>query len=203
MPRLNKSRFAVLGALALSPKSGYDVKKLLEGFVSPFWSESYGQIYPILRQLEADGAASVLDDSTSGARPRKVYTITPKGRTELEAWLRSPADPPQVRHELMLKVFLGRLLPPEDLVPALQAHRDWAARSLGEWHGLEENLIRERGSDPSLPYWLMALRAGVRLMAMRVDWAEECIATLHVLARKRRATPARKARKRPARTRRR
>ncbi|MBA3604138.1 MAG: PadR family transcriptional regulator, partial [Parachlamydiaceae bacterium] len=48
MAKSNKSRFAIMGMLALAPKSsGYDIKKLMEGSTQYFWKESYGSIYPV------------------------------------------------------------------------------------------------------------------------------------------------------------
>jgi DNA-binding PadR family transcriptional regulator len=50
-----KTRFAVLGILSYGPMSGYDIKKFYEKNVAGFWSESYGQIYPILKRLAEEG----------------------------------------------------------------------------------------------------------------------------------------------------
>jgi DNA-binding PadR family transcriptional regulator len=46
-----KSKYAILGMLSIAPMSGYDIKKQVETSISNFWSESYGQIYPALRNL--------------------------------------------------------------------------------------------------------------------------------------------------------
>ena len=53
MARMNKSRFALLGLLSLGAMSGYDLRKLFEQSLIHFWSESFGQIYPMLRSLAA------------------------------------------------------------------------------------------------------------------------------------------------------
>ena len=50
----NKSRFAVLGMLSMGLETGYQMKKHVEENLGHFWSESYGQIYPILGQLRAE-----------------------------------------------------------------------------------------------------------------------------------------------------
>jgi len=54
---VNKTRFAVLGLLSIRPMSGYDLKQVIESSTRNFWSESYGQIYPVLRELTAGGLA--------------------------------------------------------------------------------------------------------------------------------------------------
>ena len=50
--RARSTPYAVLGMLSLSPMSGYDIRKESETSIGFFWSESYGQIYPALRELE-------------------------------------------------------------------------------------------------------------------------------------------------------
>ena len=70
--------------------SGYDVKKLVEAGLSHFWSESYGQIYPVLNRLVQDDLATCSVDPKSGGRGRKVYTITKAGRSTFKRWLREP-----------------------------------------------------------------------------------------------------------------
>ena len=57
----SKTRFAVLGILSYGPMSGYDIKKFYEQNVAGFWSESYGQIYPILKRLATVPAGRVGD----------------------------------------------------------------------------------------------------------------------------------------------
>ncbi len=51
MARQNTSKYAVLGMLSIGPMSGYDIKKLIGETVGHVWSESYGQVYPALREL--------------------------------------------------------------------------------------------------------------------------------------------------------
>ena len=54
MSSRSTSRYALLGMLSIRPMSGYDIKKLIEASISNFWTESYGQIYPILKTLVAE-----------------------------------------------------------------------------------------------------------------------------------------------------
>ena len=67
-----KSKYAILGMLSIEPMSGYDIKKEIEESISNFWTESYGQIYPVLKSLVAEKlvtktvqkGAGFLDEST-------------------------------------------------------------------------------------------------------------------------------------------
>src|SRR5262249_61110027 len=92
------------------PRPGYGVKKAMAGRLAHFWSESFGQIYPILRRLAADGLIVGRRHAQRGKPDRHVYAITPRGLEHLRAWLAVPAPPESFRSELLLKLFLGGLV---------------------------------------------------------------------------------------------
>ena len=72
----------VLGLLALGPLSGYDIKTIVDRSTRFFWAASYGQIYPELRRLEQAGLVAG-ESVPTGARPRRVYSLTAEGRKQL------------------------------------------------------------------------------------------------------------------------
>ncbi len=78
----------ILGLCAQEPLSGYGLKKRMEVSVSNFVSPSFGNIYPTLKKLEANGAIEEVPSETS--RKKRVYQTTPKGLQTLKAWLMSP-----------------------------------------------------------------------------------------------------------------
>ena len=112
MAKENKSRYAVLGMLSLRPMSGYDLKKYIELGTSNFWSESYGQIYPMLKQLAEEGLTSSHVEKREGRPERHVYTLTDKGWDALRHWLTEPVESQLARNELLLKLFFGCDTPP-------------------------------------------------------------------------------------------
>ena len=87
MARKARTHFAILGLLCWKPMSGYDIKKMVEVALTYFWSESYGQIFPVLNRLIADGLATKQLDPASGGRRRQVYTVTQTGRETFRQWL--------------------------------------------------------------------------------------------------------------------
>src|SRR2546428_7473662 len=103
--RPNTSRYAILGVLSRRPMSGYDVKKLIERSIAHFWNESYGQIYPILNRLAAEGLAERRRERQRGKPDRHVYSLTSKGRAELPRWLALPPRPQTRRSEVLLERF--------------------------------------------------------------------------------------------------
>jgi len=78
--RARSTPYAVLGMLSLAPMSGYDIRKESEQSIGYFWSESYGQIYPALRELKAEGLIRRRPGKSGGNRDRQVYEITERGR---------------------------------------------------------------------------------------------------------------------------
>jgi PadR family transcriptional regulator AphA len=100
------SHYAILGLLCWKPMSGYDIKKMVEVGLSYFWNVSYGQIFPVLNKLVAEGWATKREDPSSGGRRRQVYKVTAKGRKAFRQWLHEPSGMPQLRDELKLKFFL-------------------------------------------------------------------------------------------------
>ena len=78
--------WAVLGLLAHSPRSGYDINRNVDRTIRHFWAASYGQIYPELRRLEVAGWIEGADGSR-GARSRMPgrsmadFSMHPAGRS--------------------------------------------------------------------------------------------------------------------------
>src|SRR5260370_29665726 len=108
MGKENKSKYAILGVLSYSPMSGYDIKKFIQQSISNFWNESYGQIYPILKQLTSEGLASSHTEKQEGKPERYMYTLTGKGREALQQWLTEPSEHLVGRVDVLLKLLFGR-----------------------------------------------------------------------------------------------
>ncbi len=174
----NRTMFAILGFLTHAPMSGYDIKKYVEQSVDNFWNESFGQIYPILRHLNAEGLVTKTTAGGSGKRPRHVYAITDKGRDALIEWLHEPTEPPALRNELLLKLFFGGEVEKATSRGQIDAYRRRMTMDLERYRTIEKKLRAEHGSDPNLPYWLMTLRYGQRDREALIAWCDEAIALL-------------------------
>lgn len=66
----------LLGLLEIEPLSGYDLGLVIRASVGHFWNESYGQIYPNLKRLEAEGFVTSKTERQKGKPDRRVYSIT-------------------------------------------------------------------------------------------------------------------------------
>ncbi len=177
MARANRTRFAVLGALSIGPRSGYDVKRDLESTVGYFWKESFGQIYPILRGLVDAGFATVEEDA-HGGRARRVYSITPAGRQEFAAWLAVPPEPPQLRNELLLKLFFCRQVDPSVAIGHLRAAAARAQAVLQALAAIHEEVESERDENPDYDYFQITVRSGQLNNEALLKWCNESIERL-------------------------
>jgi DNA-binding PadR family transcriptional regulator len=76
-------RIAILILLNKKPHHGYEMMKAVESRTSGFWRPTAGGIYPILQDLEKSGYIKGEWDCET-KRKRKIYAITPEGKTVLE-----------------------------------------------------------------------------------------------------------------------
>jgi DNA-binding PadR family transcriptional regulator len=133
---LKPSSFLILGLIRAGMTSGYAIKRFIEQQrMSIFWATTFAQIYPELAQLEAGGYVSHRDDP-QGARPRRAYSLTPKGERALMAWLRRERIPSmELRDEGLLRLAFADNLPPAEaigLVGRLRARSEEAEREFRE-----------------------------------------------------------------------
>jgi DNA-binding PadR family transcriptional regulator len=109
----------VLGLLATAPRSGYDIKAIVDRSTRFFWAASYGQIYPELRRLEGEGLIEG-EDVPNGARERRVYKLTAAGQQDLCDWLVSTTFTVELRDESLLRLFFADNLPREQALRLLE-----------------------------------------------------------------------------------
>jgi DNA-binding PadR family transcriptional regulator len=162
---LNPTAYVILGMLQASPKSGYEIKALVDNSTRFFWAASYGQIYPELRRLTAAGLIEGTAAPRDG-RKRTVYAITTAGRKELRAWLREPPTTFETRDEGLLKLFFAGALPPQEAVKTLQAMLERSRETLLRLRELEPKVMAAGG------YPLLVLRGGIELNEWYADWCE-------------------------------
>ena len=114
MAREKKIDMVVLGLLSHENLTGYDIKKQIDGAISFFWKGSFGNIYPTLRELEAQklivrnvSRADGETETEKSGREKIVYAITEAGRKVLKEWLSQETASNELRYETLLKLFLG------------------------------------------------------------------------------------------------
>lgn len=181
MARAAQSHLAVLAVLSVRPMTGYAVREAIRDQLGHFWSESFGQIYPALTKLTAEG---YIERSPSERANSSVFRLTPAGRRRLTDLLRTPIEASPPRSGLMLRLFFGHTLGAEAATALIAEARDAAQRQVELFAGLRDLAADEtaRGVDlDHWPWWLITVSAGEHTARATIAWAEESISALALM----------------------
>src|SRR5438132_3395658 len=98
-------RYALLALLAEGEAHGYQLLKLFNQRLGPFWHPNIGQVYQLLHELERRGLVARRDQRV-GPRLRRIFRLTTRGERALRTWLtRRPAWPPPLRDEIFIRLL--------------------------------------------------------------------------------------------------
>lgn len=152
--------------------TGYDIKKRIQSGLSAATNASYGTLYPTLHKLLSEKAVEVQEVMQSSRPSKKVYHITDRGRKELEQWLKRPAAADQVKREFLLKLYLAKDLPNENLRNLLEKRR-------GETEAMMKSLKNEVKSVNDV-YQELVLDYALSLCKAEIDWINQVEAKIGV-----------------------
>ncbi len=179
--RKGKTKYAVLGMLSFSDKSAYEISKAISNSTAFFWSESDGQIYPILKRLCDEGLVSFIETAQQGARVKKIYQLTSDGFDDLVDWLHSQPTTFNIRNEFLLQLFFGHNLSPEENLEKIEAFQSQLKQQLKVYDSIEKR-IKENSKYPT--YLLMSLSYGQHNMQAEIAWCEQTMKELKKMIQK-------------------
>jgi PadR family transcriptional regulator, regulatory protein AphA len=177
-----RSKYAILGILSMGPMSGYDIKKMFEKSIGNFWSESYGQIYPLLKVLVGEGFATSSTQKQVGKPDRHVYSLTDAGRAELCRWLAEPVKDHIGRIEIALKLFFGHQVSTADSIRQVERFKTMRNQEIRALRATEERLKTEQTNNPNLPYMLATVSYGQHVTQALLHWCDETLRVLNKLS---------------------
>jgi DNA-binding PadR family transcriptional regulator len=180
---LSPTAYVILGMLRHEPRSGYEIKQVVDQSTRFFWAASYGQIYPELGKLAKAGLVEG-ESQPRGGRKRTVYRLTPAGRKELRRWLSEPPEVFEIRDESLLKLFFAGAAPPGKAAEIIDEKRRLHEQKLERLREIEPFAAAGADSDP-YPY--MVLRYGMESSEWVVAWCERARAELAKRETKRKA----------------
>lgn len=172
MRRRSQTETAVLGALSVEPMTGYAVREAIRDVLGHFWSESFGQIYPTLAELERRGHVR-----RRGSRRERssTFALTASGRARLRELLAESIQPEPPRNGLMLRLFFGRQLGSEACRSLVEQARDDAERRLEDFGSIRREIERDEAHAQDRPYWLLTVAAGEHGARAAIAWADEAL----------------------------
>jgi DNA-binding PadR family transcriptional regulator len=160
-----------LGLLTDGPRHGYELKTLYDNVLAAGAKLNFGQVYPTLDRLRRDGCVNQNVVSQDDRPDKKVYALTDRGRTELEAWLGAPARPDlQIRDETLIKLMLARRIAGGEPSEILRVEK---RACLARLHELVQARARAKEEGEPLQTVLLLDLAALRLEAF-LKWLERC-----------------------------
>lgn len=149
--------------------TGYEIRETIASTIGHFWSESFGQIYPALASLEAEGCIRRADGSGRAAPP---YEITDAGLKRLQRELAQEWPKAKPRNGLLFRLFLGRHLPEARVTALLDAAEKEASEALDRYTALADQILSEpRSRDRDLR--LSTVTFGVEVARAQAHWAAQ------------------------------
>lgn len=171
---------AILGFLAIGPKSGYDLKKRFDRSVSGFWPTDQSNIYRTLAKLRDWGHVNQEVIPQQGRPDRKVYHITADGEAELLGWLEEVIDDPQHRVGWLAQLFFAGLTRDEDAIHLLEGKAELIHRKLNAYSqhvGPSESYTHDEPERVDFYHWL-PMDYAIFLNRARLEWLNDVIARI-------------------------
>lgn len=164
--KLTGTSYALLALLdRFGELTSYEIKDALESSVENFWPVPHTTAYQEPARLESGGYLSSRQEA--GGRRRRRYALTDAGRKALRDWADEPvAAPPQLRDELLLKIFAGA-----DPEPLLAERLDFYRTKVDE-------LKAYLAAVELAPGWAgpaTVLRAGITYNSQQIDLIERMV----------------------------
>ena len=163
---LNPTAYVILGMLRHEPRSGYEIKSMVDRSTRFFWAASYGQIYPELRRLAHAGLVEP-ESQPTGRRKRTLYRLTDAGREELRRWLDRASARLEVRDEGLLKLFFAGVAEPGKAAEIIDAKQRLMEEKVATLREIEPLAAAIAPSDP-FPY--LVLRYGLESSEWTIEW---------------------------------
>lgn len=177
-------KFALLGFLNYRPMTGYELKQNMEISTAHFWNAKLSQIYTALKSLEQDGWVTSQIKTQEERPDKRIYTLTPAGEKNLQAWLAEPQpEQSQQKHTLLLKLFFSAQTDKENVLAQLYLQRSLHERQANFYKTKSRVVIQEiLKQSPSLTkeavFWEATRRFGELYEEMYVEWLNETIQNL-------------------------
>ncbi|MGK7913137.1 MAG: PadR family transcriptional regulator [Synechococcus sp.] len=175
----------ILMLLSECPRSGYDIGKEFDECVGHYWQATSQQIYRELSKMEALEWVEAEAIAQEGRPNKKVFSMTAAGQQELLTWIAQPSNPMSVREDLMVKMRASHLVDPQMVIDELSRRRDIHAGKLAQLFEIEREDFQhpDELEGEKLGHYL-TFRCGIRYESMWVDWCEEAIARMKLVAEK-------------------
>jgi DNA-binding PadR family transcriptional regulator len=183
-------RYPILGFLIDQPMHGYELKRALSPALPRERRINDGQLYPLLKKMEAEGLISGRVERREQGPDRRVFHPTERGRRAFEQWLESDElEQDEVDYDFMIgHPFLTKCLFFSRLRPAaveekLASQLEESTAKLDTFRTIRRGMVARRVD----PYRIAVLDLGIAQQREKVRWLKAMTRAVEPPRRTRRA----------------
>lgn len=171
-------KYAVLGFLNDTKLSGYDLQKKINNTINHFWPSTQSQIYRTLNELVEGGLTEMQIIYQDDKPNKKIYSITEKGKKNLEVWLNTKIGLPNHRNQFLVQLFFSTNLDNKNIIENLLYYKEIMISRL---KFLENELLNIQGININKKQKIYALIAenGIWALKNEINWIEYAINTIY------------------------
>src|ERR1700753_4053409 len=164
-------RTICLGIFTRGDATGYEIKNLFQNAAYQHFVEaSFGSIYPALNRLTEEGLVSVRAEAQEKRPDRKVYSITPAGRSTFIASLLKPLPEDRHRSPFVFAMLFSDLLPQSRVSQLIETYGREVEAQLAQ---LNETAGKARSSGPKSPGEEFARGFGRAIYVAALEFLEQ------------------------------
>lgn len=169
----------ILYYLSIKSTHGYEIQKFIQVSGLDKWSKiQSGSIYYALAKLEKEGLISLVREEKLGARIRKIYGITEKGKNELEIVLREEFCK-EITAVGSDKLFLSNMVSrinKEELISIIDNHVNELKKKQEYWKYWREIKINEKSTELEA----IAFDMNISSIEYQVKWHEALLKDMDI-----------------------
>ncbi|WP_040981137.1 PadR family transcriptional regulator [Oceanobacillus jeddahense] len=176
---MNQSHYLLLGLLANSPKTGFEIKKVMDQNQNFYWKVGYNQIYPYLKKLETEQLVIKSEASSNKGPKQNIYSITRDGMNALFNWLEEDLkSTPSFRNEVLLRLNFGHYTDIKNNIALITNYKQIIVERLNSLKSIQKEVEQNWSAHQNYMYWILTLEYGVNISQAEMDW---CSFTLNKL----------------------
>lgn len=171
----------LLGILNYRDMTGYELGKAFDASLSFFWQAQSSQIYRELNKMEEKEWLTSHIEFQTDKPNKRIYSITDKGKKELENWLQSDIPKETTRSEMLMRLFFFAQNSVADNIEILKKIEETYKNQCEAMTNVNDNIADYSSfanSEDDVLYWDMTADFGRAYSKMCLDWARRCIERL-------------------------
>jgi DNA-binding PadR family transcriptional regulator len=173
----------ILGMLRHKPKSGYDLKKEVENVIHFFWDADISRIYRSLNEMQKKGWVEFVTVIQEDSPNKKVYSLTPGGRKELQRWLAEPGKASGSHNPFLAQLHFSDAISVKKQLAVQEQRLKSLRKDLAELerraaHGNMPVPLPEDALQKGVIRAMFSLEYGIRRYRFEIQWTENIIRIL-------------------------